>query len=326
MTRVRDAIAHGRVPCSQPVAGVTVRAGDGRRRAVDTCTVKCAVSGGTATGAPAGTTTRTVTVAGESRTYRIEVPAGYTQSRAVPLLFDFHGLGSNKEQQELYSRLELKGGKAGYVVVTPDGSGTLAKRWVPPPLPGTDLDFVRVVLHSTEQELCIDARRVFAAGMSSGAVFSTALACALPGTFAAIAPVAGVNAHAVCDPGTPPVSVLAFHGTADGVVPYQGGAFFSGVDAARLPAAIRDRVADLAGLQAAARARGGRAVGGVRRLLGHAAHDGRGRGRHPHRVPGSSGRYGSGAGHGGAGWSHLAGGSRRGPDSGPRLIRSTRRI
>jgi polyhydroxybutyrate depolymerase len=45
---------------------------------------------------------------------------------------------------------------------------------------------------------------------------------------AAIAPVAGVNAAPVCPRGTPPVSVLAFHGTADLIVPYPGGALLGG--------------------------------------------------------------------------------------------------
>jgi len=213
---------------------------------------RCAGRGATRTSVAAGTTTRSITVGDAVRSYRLEVPRGYRPSRPTPLLFDFHGLGSNKEEQARYSRLEAKGGAAGYVVVTPDGSGDFAKRWVPPPFPGPDVEFVRALLHTTEQELCIDARRVFAAGMSSGAVFSTALACELPGTFAAIAPVAGVNAHAVCDATTPPVSVLAFHGTADSVVSYEGGPYFSGIDASVLPEALRQRIVELAGLEARA--------------------------------------------------------------------------
>jgi polyhydroxybutyrate depolymerase len=64
-------------------------------------------------------------------------------------------------------------------------------------------------------------------------MFSTLLACSLPGRLAAIAPVSGINATAVCVKGTPRVSVLAFHGTADPIVPYQGGAYFSGASGAR---------------------------------------------------------------------------------------------
>jgi polyhydroxybutyrate depolymerase len=71
---------------------------------------------------------------------------------------------------------------------------------------------------------------VYATGISNGAIFSTELLCALPGRLAAIAPIAGVNATKVCATGTPRASVIAFHGTADPIVPYRGGRFFAGAD------------------------------------------------------------------------------------------------
>ena len=45
----------------------------------------------------------------------------------------------------------------------------------------------------------------------------------------------GINATKVCDAGAPRVSVLAFHGTADPIVPYQGGDYFAGAAAGRTP-------------------------------------------------------------------------------------------
>lgn len=46
--------------------------------------------------------------------------------------------------------------------------------------------------------LCIDAQRLYATGFSGGARLSSRLACALPGTFAAIAPIAGVRNDPPC--------------------------------------------------------------------------------------------------------------------------------
>jgi polyhydroxybutyrate depolymerase len=115
------------------------------------------------------------------------------------------------------------------VVVTPNGSGTRIKTWRFPPLSGSDVPTVTALLARTESALCIDPHRVYATGISAGGIFATSLACAMPGTFAAIAPVAGVNATKVCASGTPKVSVLAFHGTADPIVPYAGGPYFSGL-------------------------------------------------------------------------------------------------
>jgi polyhydroxybutyrate depolymerase len=181
--------------------------------------------------AAAGTTTRHVTVGGTDREYLLSIPDGYDPSKPAPLLLDFHGLGSNMQQQALYSSLDAKGGARGYVVITPNGQGDVLRRWsLRPTAPANpDVAFVQAMLEATNRSLCIDRNRVFSTGISNGAMFSTLLACALPGRLAAIAPVAGVNATDVCASGARRVSVLAFHGTADGIVPYAGGAYFFGV-------------------------------------------------------------------------------------------------
>ncbi len=175
---------------------------------------------------PSGVTTRHLTSGGTRRDYLLEVPTAARKGARLPLILNFHGLGSNMQQQAAYTALNTKGGAAGYVVVTPDGTGEAVKRWTVPPRSDTDVDFVRALLRRTERDLCIARDRVFATGISNGAILATALPCALPGTFAAIAPVAGVNALKVCAAGTPPVTVVAFHGTADGLVPYGGGRYF----------------------------------------------------------------------------------------------------
>jgi polyhydroxybutyrate depolymerase len=66
---------------------------------------------------------------------------------------------------------------------------------------------------------------VYATGISNGAMFAYRLACDLPGTFAAVAPVAGAlpaDLAPGCAHGAP-VSVIAFQGTADPLMPYLGG-------------------------------------------------------------------------------------------------------
>jgi polyhydroxybutyrate depolymerase len=177
-----------------------------------------------------GATTRHVTVGGADREYLLSIPDDYDPAKPAPLLFDFHGLGSNMQEQSLYSNLDREGGARGYVVITPNGQGAVLRHWslVPSTSTNPDVAFVRAMLRTTNRALCIDQKRVFSTGISNGAMFSTLLACQLPGRLAAIAPVAGINATEVCAAGTPTVSVLAFHGTADPVVPYSGGALFSG--------------------------------------------------------------------------------------------------
>src|SRR3954447_18354161 len=179
-----------------------------------------------------GTTTQTVAVDGIEREYLLSVPESHDPAGHAPLLLDFHGLASNKEQEAFYTRMNQSAGAAGYVVVTPDGSGDPLKHWSFPPLPGasTDVDFVKQILAATSRALCIDAGRVYATGISSGAMFATFLACALPGRLAAVAPVAGVNGTMPCTRRASPTAILAFHGTADPIVPYAGGRYFAGAN------------------------------------------------------------------------------------------------
>jgi polyhydroxybutyrate depolymerase len=187
-------------------------------------------SSGCGQGAVAGTTTQHVTVDGADREYLLSVPDGYDATKRAPLLFDFHGLGSNMQQQAVYSQLAQEGGARGDVVITPNGQGTVLRHWslAPSATANPDVAFVRAMLRTTARTLCIDPNRISATGISNGAMFSTVLVCALPGRLASIAPVAGINATRVCDAGTPKVSILAFHGTADPIVPYEGGDYFSG--------------------------------------------------------------------------------------------------
>jgi polyhydroxybutyrate depolymerase len=81
--------------------------------------------------------------------------------------------------------------------------------------------FIDDLLDLLERELCVDAARVYATGMSNGAQMSSLLACRLPDRITAVAPVAGVEFFDSCR--GRPVPVMAFHGTADPIVTYDGG-------------------------------------------------------------------------------------------------------
>ena len=123
----------------------------------------------------------------------------------------------------MYSQLEEKGPAAGFVVVTPQGTGPRAFWNILPNLANPDdVAYTETLIDTVSAQRCIDPARVYATGISNGAGMSALLACELPTRIAAIAPVAGVNLVPPCPRGRP-VSVLAFHGEADAVVPYAGG-------------------------------------------------------------------------------------------------------
>ncbi len=173
------------------------------------------------------------TADGTRRTFRIALPSDYDRSTPAPVVLDFHGLGSSGVQQALVSGVDFEADRAGYIAVIPDGAvndlldtrlwnlstgdtGALAGLAV------DDVAFTSELLDLLESQLCIDTARVFSMGLSNGGFFSTVLACELSDRIAAVATVAGIIHPSSCDP-VRPVPVLHFHGTADNVVPFDGG-------------------------------------------------------------------------------------------------------
>ena len=82
--------------------------------------------------------------------------------------------------------------------------------------------FLRALLDDLATVANIDAKRVFATGMSNGGIISYRLASELSDRIAAIAPVGGPMGTETCSPKRP-VSVIHFHGTADEHAPFKGG-------------------------------------------------------------------------------------------------------
>jgi polyhydroxybutyrate depolymerase len=159
-------------------------------------------------------------VDGVDRTYRLAVPVSYRRGRPTPLILDFHGSGSNAEQQSAYSGLPAAGAAAGYLVATPDAVGG---NWdlAAPGSATADQRLVAALESDLASRYCVDRSRIYAAGISLGSEFSTIVACDPADRIAAVGLVAAEYLLRPC-PG--PVPVIAFHGTADPVVPYASGA------------------------------------------------------------------------------------------------------
>ncbi len=171
-----------------------------------------------------------LTVDGTVRTYRLYVPSSAHPDTPAPIVYNFHGLGSNAREQEAYSQLLPLAEGEGFILVSPDGLGN-PRAWFVPGLsmslgdPERDLRFFDALHQHLSRTLCLDLGRVYATGMSNGAFFSSALACQRPEVLAAIAPVAGVfYPPQGCREAVP---VIAFHGTNDAIVPYGEGLIFN---------------------------------------------------------------------------------------------------
>jgi polyhydroxybutyrate depolymerase len=182
--------------------------------------------GGTA--AAPGTKTIMLMSGGQPRTYLLHVPPGYS-GKPTPLVIDIHGFLSNASQQEGWSAMDTVADREGFLVAYPNGAGS-PQSWNAGDCceftdsGRDDVAFISALIDDVGKKSCVALDRVYATGMSNGGFMSHNLACNLSDRIAAIGPVAGVLGipPAACTPGRA-VPVMEFHGTADPLVPYDGG-------------------------------------------------------------------------------------------------------
>jgi polyhydroxybutyrate depolymerase len=152
----------------------------------------------------------TLDVAGTPRTYRLHVPAGLDPARPLPLVFVFHGAGSDADDIARGSGYDALADAVPMIVAYPEALGG---RFDVASDDSADLRFVDALLATLRARYALDPRRVYATGFSNGAAFCYRLAASRPGLLAAIAPVAGYLPP-VGSSGEP-VPLLHVHGTAD---------------------------------------------------------------------------------------------------------------
>lgn len=152
---------------------------------------------------------------------RVYVPAG-AGSEPLPVVLNWHGLGSNGTQQALLSAYENLADDEGFLAVHPtgaDNSWELAQFDVPG---RDDVAMVDDVIDRLITEFCADPTRIYSTGLSNGGFFTALLICERADRIAAGVSVAGVSHPDGCAPSRP-VPFIAFHGTDDDVVPFAGG-------------------------------------------------------------------------------------------------------
>lgn len=181
----------------------------------------------------------TMHIDGVERSSDVYIPAG-PGTNPRPLVFLLHGHGGSAGQLtgrngnaaphrvwfEIAEREKL-------MVVIPDGAlspdgspGWNDCREDAQSNPKTDdVKFLRELIQTMAKSHAIDRRRIFASGISNGGNMALRLALELSDQIAAVAVVAsampGVNK---CGTPAHPVSILFMNGTADPVLPYEGGA------------------------------------------------------------------------------------------------------
>ena len=176
----------------------------------------------------AGDTTLYLTCGGYARDSLLHVPSSYDPTKGTMLVINYHGYTSNAAEQVALTGMSPVADARNFIVAYPDGlgagwnAGDCCTETQPPNV--DDVQFTKDLLSLIESQYCIDPARIYATGFSNGGFMSHYLACTMADTFAAVAPVSGVLGIPTtdCTPSRP-VPIEDFHGTADPVVPYDGG-------------------------------------------------------------------------------------------------------
>lgn len=170
---------------------------------------------------PAGLSEHVVRSSGVERRLLVHAPAALDAAAPAPVVFTLHGSGGTPEGQLEVSGLAALADRERFLLVAPAAVGG---RWNVPPEPGKadDVRFISDAIDALGGLACVDTGRVYSTGFSGGGRMSSQLACELSERIAAIAAIGGLRFPSPCSAARS-VPIVAFHGTADTVNPYEGG-------------------------------------------------------------------------------------------------------
>ena len=161
--------------------------------------------------------------AGLERDLLLHIPKGYQDGKKYPLLVALHGRGGTSSDMAEYTGFNAGADQEGFIVMYPQAIWE-NRTWMVVTGAGSleDLSFIWDAITYAIDNLSADPERIFVAGFSNGGGMAHRVGCALAGKIAGIAAVAGsYPVHENCEPAAP-LSVIAFHGTLDYFVPYEG--------------------------------------------------------------------------------------------------------
>jgi polyhydroxybutyrate depolymerase len=166
---------------------------------------------------------------GLTRTYRGHLPSSYENTAALPLLLALHGHGGDGQGMERLTHLNTFADQHSFIVVYPDG---YQKSWADgrgateaDQAHVDDVGFLSTLIDTLASQYKVDRSRVYVTGISNGGFMTDRLACDLADKIAAAAAVAAPMPTNLADRCAPkrPMPYLLMQGTADPLVPAQGG-------------------------------------------------------------------------------------------------------
>ena len=175
---------------------------------------------------------RTMLIQGRERTYFVYSPPSQTGKASKPVVFLLHG-GGGADGYEMAKRTGINriAHREGFLVVYPygvdgqwnDGRGKTFRRADD----NTDVDdvgFIAAILDELIQSGSADPKRVYAVGLSNGGMMTYRLGIELGDRLTAIAAIiANLPANLANQKPVRPLPVLIMNGTADPMMPWDGG-------------------------------------------------------------------------------------------------------
>lgn len=171
-----------------------------------------------------GDHTRSLKMGEQERSYLVHVPKGYDPKKPTLVVLALHGALMTGPMMAPFSGLNKKADEESFVVIYPSGLGMFWNAGSFRKGMGgktDDVAFIGKVLDDLGTVVKVDEKRVYACGMSNGAMMCYRLAAELSDRIAAVAPVAGTSLIEEIKLKRP-VPVLHFHGRKDTFVPFEG--------------------------------------------------------------------------------------------------------
>ena len=162
----------------------------------------------------------TIQSSGQSRSFILRIPDGYSNTRPYRLIFGYHWRGgtmndvasggSSGTAWSYYGMQQQSNNSA--ILVAPQGLGN---GWAN--TNGQDVTFTDDMIRLIEDDLCVDTTQRFAMGFSFGGGMSYAIACARATVFRAVVVYAGAQLSG-CSGGSQPIGYFGIHGISDNVL------------------------------------------------------------------------------------------------------------
>ena len=171
----------------------------------------------------------TISIAGVTRSFTVALPP----VRPAPLVIVLHGAAQSGADMMTRTAWPQVAREGHFGVVFPDGLGhgwadlrpDTRRVLFGPPKGTDDVAFITQLIDKFVRDGSADPRRIYVTGVSNGGAMAMTMVCARADLFAAAASVIfnfGDEAAQACHPSRA-VPMLMMNGTADPLIPYQGG-------------------------------------------------------------------------------------------------------